>query len=674
MDIKSIRTKLLLILLPLFILSFGILSGISYYFSLQFLSKSADETAAAIGQDNANRIQADILTAIVHLEDLASLPALRTASDRPQIVAALAEAHKRIGKFDSLNFVFLDGMSIRMAGDTVHLGDRDYFKKVVATKKAAVSEPMVTKLAKKAAVILAVPVFDNGQLTGVLVGTYTLEKITELVKAVKFEESGYGFVGARSGLVIAHATIPEAVFKLQLTQKKIDPGLKLPDNELDDNLIKLFKNGTEKQVLGKYIFGGVERIGVFTPILLPGDQRWVMAVTAPEAEVTRAMTAFARSMLAISAAFVIIAVLLIVIISKRFAKPIQLIRDECLLMNRGDFREQEAKIFSRDEIGQLANGFHDMRSSLRTLIAKVSSQSDQVAAASEELTASTQQFADAANQVSGSITGIAEGTAQQAAAAADVFAVAEQMSANTAKISATAREVAGIAADTAREAEQGNRAVEQAVGQMQRVGEGSVAVQTAIAELAKGSQEISEIVDLISTIAGQTNLLALNAAIEAARAGEHGRGFAVVAEEVRKLAEESHQAAQQIGTLIQKNQTNMDHAVGATKASAEGVESGIAVVNASGETFNKIAAAVRQLSGQIEAISTAINHMDGDTRVLVDSIRGINNISSENAAETRNVSAATEEQLASIQEIASSSQSLAKLAENLQTAISGFKL
>jgi methyl-accepting chemotaxis protein len=650
------------------------LSGISYYLSQQFLSKSVDETAASIGNDYAHRIQADILKVMVHLEDVASTPAIQSGKDPAQIVEALAAAHKRIGIFDVMNFIYPDGFSYRMNGSTVKLGDREYFKKVVETKKAAVSNPIISRMTGKASVTLAVPVLANGQLIGVVTGTYPMGGLTELVKELKFKDSGYGFVCDQSGLVIAHSTMPEMVNKLNLGNKKVNEELKLNDPDLDDNLMNLFKNGIDKQALGKYTFGGVTRIGIFTPVNLPGGQSWVMAVTAPAAEVTRETDTLARTMLIVSLLFIVISVVFIVVLSKRFVRPIQLIRDECLLLTQGDFREMEAKVRSEDEVGQLAQGFREMRSTLRALVMQVHSQSDQLAASSEELTASAEQSANAANQVANSITEIATGTEKQAASATNISSVAEQMSANTEQISATAHEVSQIALSTSEEAAQGRQAVEQAVDQMGQISQGSEAVQTAIVELAKGSQEISEIANLIATIAGQTNLLALNAAIEAARAGELGRGFAVVAEEVRKLAEESNHAAQKIGALIQKNQSNMDQAVAATQAGAEGVKAGITVVNSAGETFNKIVGSIMHLSEQIKEISDAIHQMAEGSRTLLSSIQEIDKVSKENAGEAQTVSAATEEQSASMQEIAASSQSLAKLASDLQAAVAKFQL
>jgi len=195
-----------------------------------------------------------------------------------------------------------------------------------------------------------------------------------------------------------------------------------------------------------------------------------------------------------------------------------------------------------------------------------------------------------------------------------------------------------------------------------------------VARLGERSKEIGQIIDTIAGIAGQTNLLALNAAIEAARAGEQGRGFAVVAEEVRKLAEQSQEAAKQIGTLITEIKDETDKAVAAMNEGTREVKTGAAAVNAAGQTFSEIAAMVTEVSAQVREISQAIEQMSGVSQNIVTAVQKIDTLSKNAATEAETVSAATEEQSASMQEIASSSQALAKMAQEMQGTIRQFRI
>lgn len=676
-NVSSIRVRLLLIILTLMVISLSIVTGLSYYFSKQSLAKSVDETAAAIGTDYANRVQASVNDLVIYLQDLANNPYVRSGRDRQLITTTMAEALMRNERFNGFNFVFLDGNSIRAAGDTIYLGDRDYFKKVLQTQKPVISDPVMLKATGVLAVTIAVPVLDNGKLTGVLVGTVPLAKLNDVVKDINFLDSGYGVIADDSGMIIAHAAKPELVGKLNLLEKRVNAEFNLGTAELDDRLIAHFKATGEngKQVRGTYTLNNTPLMSVFTPIELPGGQRWIMIVTAPESEATRAVGTLSTVLITVAVICILLGALVVIYISIRFTQPIVKIRDEALLLAEGNLRQQqENKIYSKDEIGQLSEAFGQMAGNLRKLVVKVQSKAETVAASSEELTASAQQSANTASQVANSITQIAAGSEQQATAVTRMSCTVEQMSANIEQIATAGKQIAQIAGDTAESAVQGRTAIDKVSEQMKIIRKESEEIQKTISNLAQGSREIGEIVTLISAIAGQTNLLALNAAIEAARAGEAGRGFAVVAEEVRKLAEESNQAAQKIAGLIQRNENDMDQAIAVTKNNTNGVQTGIKVVESAGDTFKSIADAVEQLSSQIQNITESINQLAAGSHSMVASVREVDNISRENAAESQSVSAATEEQSASMQEVASSSQALAQIATELQSSVANFKI
>ena len=361
-------------------------------------------------------------------------------------------------------------------------------------------------------------------------------------------------------------------------------------------------------------------------------------------------------------------------ISRKIAKPLALVTDAAAKIANGDLTQPPLFIASNDEVGQLSQSFNQMTVQLRELISKLSISAENMAASSEQMTASADQSAQASTQVAISISDIAQGSQQQLSAVTRTSAIVQNMSASVQQIAATANEVATSSSRAAITAQTGTASIENAVSQMRKIEQTVASSAQLVTVLGGRSQEIGQIVDTISGIAGQTNLLALNAAIEAARAGEQGRGFAVVAEEVRKLAEQSQGAAKQISILISQIQGETNNAVAAMTAGSREVQLGAEIVTTSGKAFTDIVLAVSDVSAQIAEISTAIQELADGSQQIVDSVNEIDQISKSTASETETVSAATEEQSASMEEIASSSQALAHLAEELNTAVRTFRI
>jgi methyl-accepting chemotaxis protein len=316
--------------------------------------------------------------------------------------------------------------------------------------------------------------------------------------------------------------------------------------------------------------------------------------------------------------------------------------------------------FGSDEIGRLSETFNrmlalvgegvdsynQMRSQLAEMISSVLKGSTSVASASAQMASTSEEAGRAVGEIANAVGDVAHGAERQV----QMVGLAK----------ASTDESVGVAGAARDAAEEGVAAATKASEAMQAVRDASGAVESAMTSLSARSEQIGGIVETITGIAGQTNLLALNAAIEAARAGEQGRGFAVVAEEVRKLAEESQQAAASIASLIEEIQTETQNAVAVVADGARRSEDGVAVVEQARNAFERIGASVQDVTSRIGEISETMNEVAA--------------VAEQSSASTEEVSASTQETSASTQEIAASAQELARTAEELEALVGRFRL
>lgn len=379
-----------------------------------------------------------------------------------------------------------------------------------------------------------------------------------------------------------------------------------------------------------------------------------------------------RIMLMAALIVVLLAVTLSIWFSRRIARPLREVVAVASSIAAGNLVVNKIAYHQKDEIQELVAAFEQMTVNLRNLISQVGRASEHVSVSSAELREGAEQSAQAINQVASTVSDISQGTQLQVAAVDGTVAIVEQMSAGIQQVAANSSSVASVSDKANHAAANGRKSLEKAVEQIQSI-ETTVAYSaTVVAKLGDRSQEIGQIIDTISNIAGQTNLLALNAAIEAARAGEHGRGFSVVAEEVRKLAEQSEDAAKKIATMISEIQVDTTEAVTAMNKGTNEVKVGTEVVNRAGLAFAEIETLISQVSLQMGDIAAAIQQMAAGSHEIVASVKEIERISKDTADQTHTVSAAGEEQSASIEEIAASSQALSKMAGDLQAMLRKF--
>ncbi|WP_339311910.1 methyl-accepting chemotaxis protein [Paenibacillus sp. FSL M7-0896] len=400
---------------------------------------------------------------------------------------------------------------------------------------------------------------------------------------------------------------------------------------------------------------------------------WRIGGTISLNEITQATSDIRETVWLVISVSVLLALVLIYFNIASILKPLIRLRKATERIAGGDL-SQDIGEFRGDEIGLLAGNFRLMVESLRQMIIGVQTMTDNVSFSAEQLSAGAEQTTKAIEHVTVAIQEVAAGTQQQVGSVHKGMASTAATTTEVAHISEFMQQVSVMMDKTSLSASEGNDSVISVVDKINGIHETVEEMGKVIDQLSERVGQIQGITGVISGISRQTNLLALNASIEAARAGEQGRGFAVVASEVRKLAEESGKSASLISEQVASIHSEMLRATASMEDAKTKVMDGIMAVDTTGRSFSRIRRAIKGAAETIGGMNEGVQTLTAEADSLDQAINEIRGITEAAAGSTETISAAAQQQLASVEEIASSSADLSRQADELQQLVGRFKL
>lgn len=665
----KLQQRLTLLTSLVLISSLAIIMSLTLYLARQSLDRSIHETLLAISQGSAKQVDQDIQLIVAQLTDIGEQPALQAGQDSSAITAVLRREQQRLGTLDNISYILPDGSATRSNGTKSDVKNRSYFTKALQSKQPVISDVLISGSTGKASVIVAVPLVKNGQVHAILGGTLPLQNMLSMINEIRYKQTGHAFLADDSGMLLNHPQQAELAGQLNL----VKPG----ETSLDPRLTKAFQAAAEQgtPLTAAYTFlDGITYEAVFTPITLPGNQRWVLVLTIAEQEIFQPI----RQLLWLTCGLVLLCLLLGVAASfrvgKHLSRPLQALQEQAQAIAAGDLRQQLKPSPRQDEIGQLTNSIAAMAEQLGNMLRQIEQQTMKLSAASNELNHSNNDSAAASTHLADIVSALAADTDTQAGA---INAIQQQMTEITQHMQAsvtTGTAMQDTAQQTVTAATAGQSAVQLAKEQMGNVQHTIAHSTSVIHELEQQSQTIGTIIDTIHSLANQTNLLALNAAIEAARAGAQGRSFAVVADEVRKLAEQSQTATQEIAAVITAMQAKSHQAVTAIQTGQTEVATGVSFVDDAAAVFQRIFDCAQTSGTHANRLHEQLQQIRQQLAALQQEMGTVQQVSQQTNAHAQSIAGTAEEQAASLEQTAAVSDTLSQLAASLQTLSQKFRL
>jgi methyl-accepting chemotaxis protein len=534
---------------------------------------------------------------------------------------------------------------------------REWYKEAIGKKGLVWTNPYQDSITGEMIISAALPIYyeDRPQeVFGVLAIDLSMKELAAKINKTKVGKRGYPVILDDQGNTLIHK----------------DPGMigkPLPSEAINNAISKV--NAGQVDYIWHEDGKNFEKFAVYTTI---DRLNWTILTTMYVDEIEEDASGLLQSALIIGGISLLIALILSVLFSRRLTNRMEGFLQHMDRVKAGDLRGNFITS-AKDEIGSLAVSFNGTIGEISSLIEKVQHVVQDVEEASLRLASASQESSASIESLSHTVDEIAEGATKQAI---DAQLGAEQ-------VREIAQEFDRLALDTGNMLDATKEIMDinqTSLGDLEYLDEktrfnhaATEKIEMAVKELENDSKNIGMIIDTIGNIAEQTNLLALNASIEAARAGEHGRGFAVVADEIRKLAEGSRHAAEEIRGIIlsiQQESRNTSKVMEEVKISSSEQGQAVEKVN---ESFGKIFKSIEGIMERIESIGKMTGHINHKKNELVTVIEAIWSVAQTASAATEEATASMEQQSAAAEEVSQEANALNELAVKLAGDVSRFK-
>lgn len=535
--------------------------------------------------------------------------------------------------------------------------DRSYYP-IALKGESTYSEVLISKATGNRIIVGATPIKDdNGNIIGIMCGSANFEILVDTL--LKNDED-----------VSSNLVLIDNLGYIQVANNEEIIGKHIDESNLEQGTVNILKESLNSSGISSLRINGEQYIFAHAPIESVG---FGLILETPEKIVLNEAKTIQHTVYIIIGISAIFIILFSIMIVQTITKPILRVAAGMNEVAAGNLNIEKIQCKNKDEIGQLTEHFNDMVHNVKLLVAEIKKATEQVQASSEEFTASSEETLLATEQISASIQTISASTDEQTSFMERGNQLISNISNRVHAITENIQQTNNNVDDAVMAAMTGTEVIQETINQMKAI-EGKTNTATkAINLLGKKSNEINEIVSVITDIADQTNLLALNAAIEAARAGQYGKGFAVVADEVRKLAEQSSDASRQISKLIQEIQSEISDSVLAMNEGNNAVQDGMKYVDKAGNEFSNITIAVKKVSTQMNKILDESSTIKEHVERIVHHINEVLNSSMQTSSSIQEIASASEQQHGTMQEIASAANELAKMAETLNETAQKFK-